>query len=1017
MAEPCVYSIPLNRAFADALAAGIMRLHGAHGPGGDSLALARGMVLLPNNRAVTAVRDAFIRLGGGALLLPRLVALGDGDLDASAGGALDRIDAAEALPPAIDPIRRRFLLARLIGEARADTPVGEALRLADSLASVFDQLAIENVAIDALFALDKDAQIVGLLAGHWQDAFALLQTLATRWPAELARIGEIERTTLRNHILDATARRWHEFGLPVPFVVAAGITTSAPAVARLLRSIARAPGGAVVLPHVDTAMPDDQWDALGLDPQRTGDDQDAVKPLENHPQFHLKLLLDRMDCARGEVAPWSPDAMVDAVLDGPQSRVDFVGYLLAPARFTALWPDLSRSKRTLPGVIAYDCATPAEEALTIALAMRETLETPGRTAALVTPDRAIAARVAGHLARWGIAADDSAGQPLAMTPPGDLLLALVAAAASGFAPVELVALLSHPLVHAGDDRRAWTDNVRDLDRALRGPRPAPGLAAIDAVLADRHADIRAKAGAAQWAALRQWWGGVADTLAALSTRLDPRSPVALSGVLGALRDTLGALAGDAVWAGAAGRCLSVLFADIERHAAELPGAVQPGELAAMLRLLMADIGVRPPQGGHPRLFIWGLIEARLQRADRMILAGLNEGQWPQPPSPDPWLPPVVRRRLGLPGLDRQVGLSAHDFATALGAPEVILTRSVREGSAPTVASRLRLRIDALIGDAAALRPAGTDHRALAAALDACASPQPMRRPAPSPAADRRPKRISVTEVDTLLADPFAFYARAGLGLFPLDALDAEPSAAWRGVAVHEVLEKWLKGADRSIEAIERLTAELLAKPGVSPLIRALWAPRLRAPLRWAADTTIVGERDEGRIPLVEASEKRGEIDIEGIILTGKPDRIDRLADGTYAVVDYKTGSGPAKASVDALFALQLGLLGAMAEQGAFGNSRGVVSAFEYWRMNKKQSSDALGWVDIPFYKPGKTREPKIHPGNFVGEAYFALEKAIMRHLTGSEAFTAKLHPEYAYYSDYDQLMRFEEWYGQEGVPA
>ncbi len=994
--RPDIFTIPLHCSFADALAAGVTRIYG-----GDGLALASGMILLPNNRAATAVRDAFIRLSGGALLLPRLVALGDVDLDASAGGALDRIDAADPLPPTIAPMQRRFLLARMIAHVRPDTPVGEALRLAETLAATLDQLAIEEIALPELLSTGKKLSEENDLAGHWQQAFDLLQTLAKRWPDELARVGAIERTALRNHVLDATARRWREQGLPVPFLVAAGITTSAPVVARLLRVIAFAPGGSVVLPHVDSAMPDAQWDALG----GVGDDADDAAPkkrLETHPQFHLKLLLDRMGVARGEVATW-PDS---GALDGPDSRSSFASHLLAPAEFTAAWPDLPMAQRRLPGVTAYECAIPAEEALTIALALRETLETPGRTAALVTPDRAIATRVAGHLARWGIAADDSAGQPLAMTPAGDLLLALAAAASSGFAPVELIALLSHPLVQAGDERRAWSDRVRDLDKLLRGPRPAPGLAAIAALIADP--DKRADP------ALSAWWGEVSDHLAALAARIDPRSGASLVAVLAGLRAGLDALAGDAVWANADGRALSTLFADMERHAADLPGTIQPGELVAMLRLVMAEVGVRPPQGGHPRLFIWGLIEARLQRADRMILAGLNEGQWPQAPSPDPWLPPVVRRKLGLPGLDWQTGLSSHDFATALGAPEVILTRSLREGTAPTVASRLRLRIDALIGDADALRAKGTDHRAIAAALDACANPQPVRRPAPVPFAEHRPKRISVTEVDTLLADPFAFYARAGLGLFRLDPLDAEPSAAWRGTAVHDVLERWLKGGERSVERIEQLTAELLAGPGISPMVRALWAPRLRAPLRWAAQQIINQIREERREPVLAASEEHGKIEVDGVELRGKPDRIDRLADGTLAVVDYKSGSGPSKASVEALFSLQLGLLAAMVDQDGFGIGRGVVSTFEYWRMNRKPNSDSFGWIDSPFYKATKTSEPKVHAGIFVGDAFYKLETAVGAYLTGTAPFTARVKPEYAKYADYDQLMRFEEWYGQEG---
>jgi ATP-dependent helicase/nuclease subunit B len=990
--RPTLFTIPVHRAFADALVAGIVRRHGD-----APLALAAGMVLLPNQRSVLAVRDAFIRLRGGATLLPRLVAIGDVDLDDRAGSALDRID-DEPHPPVIDPVQRRFILARLIREERGDTPMVEALRLADALARAFDELAVEDIALDRLAAI-RTAEDEPM-AAHWEQAFDLMARLARRWPEELDRLGMIDRSRLRTRVIDRAARLWAGQGLPVPFVVAAGLSVTAPAVARLLRVIALAPGGTVVMPHLDTAMPRAQWDALGGDPANRRDGDAA--PIETHPQYQLKLLLDRMGFARDEVETW-PEG---SVLDGPANREQALRHLLAPAAFTDDWPYLPAAERRFGGVAVQDCATPAEEALTIALAMRETLEQPERTAALVTPDRAIAARVAGHLARWGIQADDSAGQPLALTPPGALLLALAEAAACGFSPVETMALLSHPLVAQGDDRRAWLDHARRVDLALRGPRPAPGLAPIGAALRERAGDREDSA----WAATARWWDALADRLAPLAAALAPGAPVAPGPVFGLLRDALALLAGDALWVGAAGRALAELFAAIERHVAELPGLIDAAEVAAVLRALMADVAVRPAQGGHPRLFIWGMIEARLQRADRMILAGLNEGQWPQLPTPDPWLPPMIRRRLGLAGLDRQTGIAAHDFAAALGAPQVIVTRSQREGTAPTVPSRLRLRMDALAGDGDALRPAGVDHRAIAAALDACAAPRPVARPQFTPPAGERPTAISVTEVDVLLADPFSYYARAGLRLFRLDPLDADPTAAWRGTAVHEVLESWLKGSDRTVAEIDRLAAALLARPGVNPLLRTLWRPRLLAPLRWAA-AEMIAQAAQGRVPLLDASEAKRSVTIaDDIRLTGKPDRIDRLADGRLAVVDYKTGSGPAKRAVDARFALQLGLLGAIAEHGAFtGGAAERVSLFEYWRMNRHKGS--FGWIDPPFLK----KDPRVTADNFTQSAWERAEVAIAAYLGGDAPFVARLVPHYALYSDFDQLMRLEEWYGQEGA--
>jgi ATP-dependent helicase/nuclease subunit B len=391
----------------------------------------------------------------------------------------------------------------------------------------------------------------------------------------------------------------------------------------------------------------------------------------------------------------------------------------------------------------------------------------------------------------------------------------------------------------------------------------------------------------------------------------------------------------------------------------------------------------------------------------MILAGLNEGQWPQPATPDPWLAPVLRRQLGLAGLERQIGLSAHDFVTALGAPNVILTRAARSGSAPTVASRLRLRIDAMLGEGRPLDAAAMDYARIASALDACDAPKPFLRPAPSPPPAMRPRGLGVTEADTLLSDPFAFYARAGLGLFRIDPLDAAPSPAWRGTRVHDVLERWLKGDVQTRDEAVRLWRDLLASPGVGATLRGLWGPRLTEAVGWAADTVIAG-RSQGRDPIITASEAKRSVNIDGITLTGKPDRIDRMPDGTLAIVDYKSGGKVNQAAMQNLHALQLGLLGAMAEMGAFTRSDDAVSTYEYWRLNKSpdKKQPGFGWIEVPFPKKG---EPAICADNFSGEAWHRLERALENWLHGGAPFTALLHPDYAMTADYAHLARVEEW--------
>ncbi|HEX8309543.1 MAG TPA: double-strand break repair protein AddB, partial [Allosphingosinicella sp.] len=673
--RPSVFTIPAHRAFADALAAGLIARFGR----GDT-GLAQGLVLVPNNRAARAIADAFVRRSGGGLLLPRLVPVGDPELDERIGGALEPLGEEEELPPAVEPLERLFLLARLVQEHVGGIDAAEALRLAEDLARTLDQLLVEGVDPSSLRSFAEELPDLSL---HWQASLDRLSVILDQWPRRLAERGRIDLADRRNRLLDAVARRWRN-SPPRGFVAAAGISSTAPAIAGLLRIVSRLDDGLVVFPGLDLAMAGEEWDSLGPhDPdEATGLTRRSI---ETHPQFHLKLLLDRMGVGREEVESWRWGGGRDA----PAARSRAVANAMKPAAFTDRWQDLRPLERRLTGVRALELADPAEEAQTIAIALREALETPGRTAALATPDRNLARRVSAHLRRWGIEADDSAGRPLSQLAPGTLLLALATAAAEQFAPVPLLALLKHPLVMKGEGRLDWLEGSRSLDLALRGPRPPAGLDGISEYLSDRSgrdSERRERA--------FRWWSNVAPRLRAIERGFAVQR-ASLPSLLGLLRESASELGGDEVWAGPAGRAAAELLESAEPASVHGPSRLSPASLPALLEQLLAAVAVRPPYGQHPRLFIWGLIEARLQSADLVILGGLNEGVWPQLPTPDPWLAPRVRREIGLPGLERRIGLAAHDFASALGGREVLVTRARRDSRSPAIASRFWLRLEAM----------------------------------------------------------------------------------------------------------------------------------------------------------------------------------------------------------------------------------------------------------------------------------------------------------------------------------
>ena len=968
-AHPSVYNIPINRGFADALAAGLLAR-----AKGDRLALARAIVLLPNNRAQRAITDAFVRRAEGGLLLPRLVSIGDPDLDDRIGPLFDPAG-DERIPPAIDPLARQLILARLIGEARKADPVEpvEAVRLAADLARTLDQMIVEEVAPSRLAAI-----VPPDLSQHWQASLDLLQVILDRWPEELRRRGLIDLSRRRNRLLDAAERRWAE-SPPDGLIVAAGISTAAPAICRLLRRISLLPHGMVVLAGLDTLMPPEEWDALGGSEERG--------PIETHAQFVLRDMLDRIGVGRGEMREWPME-------EGDAARAQLVADVMKPAAFTDGWQALPAAPPE--GIRAIELANPAAEAQAIAIALRESVETPGRTAALVTPDRALASRVAAQLKRWGIEADDSAGQPLSQTPPGTLLGAITDAAAENFAPVALLAMLKHPLVRAGEARLGWLDEVRTLDRALRGPRPGPGLGEITRFLCegdDRTRPIRAAA--------LGWWQDVLPMLEPLEAAFTARQP-RLADLLAAVSETATRLAGDEVWSRPAGRAAAELVAGLQASAEEGPPVISARAFPAFLQAMADAVAVRPPQGGHPRVFIWGLIEARLQQTDLVILGGLNEGVWPSLPAPDPWLAPAIRAALGLPGLERRIGIEAQQFAAGLGNPQVLLTRARRDARAPAVASRFWLRLVAMTGGIAG--DARLQH--WADAIDRPDGPStPTEQPRPCPPVVDRPTRLAVTKLDRLKADPFAFYADAMLRLRAWDAVDADPSAAWRGSAVHKIFEDWIAEDDCDPAKLRPRAERLLAESAAHPVLRTLWAPRLIEAIEWAADRVAQGIA-EGRRPI--AAERKGVIEVAGIELEGTVDRIDRLASGGIAIVDWKTGQPPSKRAVAEGYSMQLGLLGLIAERGGFKDISGKPEVFEYWSLASKDGK--LGYATSPV---GLTKQGQgIDPADFTARAARVLTGAVEAYLKGDAPFVAKLHPEYAPYGDYDQLMRLDEWYGR-----
>ena len=970
-----VYTIPAGTAFLDALAAGILDRHG-----GDPETLAAVQVLLPTRRACRSLGEAFLRATGGApILLPAMTPIGDIDEDELGFTAAEEpaVAAALELPPAIPPLRRQLLLSRLIMAGNENVSAAHAALLARELARLLDEAQTERLDFSNLERIVPDRY-----AGHWQETLEFLRIVTENWPAILEEQGCIDPADRRNRLIEAQVALWHA-ELPASPVIAAGSTGSIPATADLLDCVAHLPNGAVVLP--------------GFDPSLDADSRAALGP--GHPQFGMNNLLRRMNVDTADVSDWSDEPDNDV-------RVSALSAALRPPATAAgveLPDDLEAA---FSGVRVVTTPGPQQEALSIALIMRDVLEDEACTAALITPDRRLARRVAGELRRWGIDIDDSGGTPLADTVPGVFLRLTADAVATDAAPVPLLAALKHPLAAGGIDPARFRDRVREMELAiLRGPRPAPGFRGLHA----RLTHIEPEAGLTHWAE------DLLEMATPLSDLMNRRrvSAVDLLDAHVAFVEDLAASADESgvarLWAGDAGESAATLINDLRAAAEALP--LIPGrDWPALLDALMAGTVVRPRYGRHPRLSIWGLLEARLQQADLVILGGLNEGVWPPEPATDPWMSRPMRDAFGLAPPERHIGLTAHDFIQAIAAPDAIVTRSTRVDGSPTVPARWLTRIETLLSASddgrAVLRRWSDEERkwmTWQSDLDSRQGETPTRAPAPVPPPDARPDRLSVTDVETLIRDPYAIYAKRILELSALDPLDADPGAAERGSIIHNAIDRFIResGDDPSGDAHDRLLAigeEEFAPWMDRPGIRAFWWPRFER----IADWVVALEEQRAHDTIRRHTEVDGILTIERegrpFRLRARADRIDELSGGGYEIVDYKTGAVPTKKDVNAGLSPQLPLEAAMIVNGAFGDiPSGDVAALTYWKLSGGDPA-------------GEIRAAGDDPMILADEALAGLVALLDHYDNPDTPYIAQPDPDIApRHSDFEHLERVQEW--------
>ncbi|MFD0916899.1 double-strand break repair protein AddB [Pseudahrensia aquimaris] len=1034
-----VVSIPPGASFLPTLVDALIhgRLIDGFHPGHDPLALADATIWVPTRRAARALATEFVsRLDGQAALLPSIRALGDVDEDGyffERDGDGANYSALLAQEP-IGSLERQTVLAQMISawsdslnDAQREIYSGQEILMpasfadaawfAQDLARLMDMVSTEEVDWEALDDLVPDERGY---ADWWKLTLEFLKIATKAWPSYLNERGAVDGASLRATWLRAQAEIYRSKGSRGP-VIAAGSTGSIPATADLLDTIAHMPNGVVILPGLDRTMHDEDWAKVDL----PDNDRDDGGTAPGHPQYGLKRLIDRLGKTRADVVYLG--GADDTGIGYARVREEIVSAALLPSTATGKWSVLHETfsdeqrERAFEGIALVEAPGEREEALAIALALREKVENPAHTAALVTPDRNLARRVAVELRRFGLDVDDSAGQPLRNRAHGAFARLVLQVAFTPADPSALVSLIKHPLALFGAETARARNAARMLELSvLRGAvqPPVPGtLAARLAKIKNLHENKNKgdDEERAPWPVSRftdedwddaGWLAEQIDTIFAPLTTTTfaehTRRTIALIEACGADEEqSLKHLYKDEE-----GTALCAFLTDLadQMDATEL----DPVEWPDVFDAFLASRVVRPNGGTHPRVSILGPLEARLQTYDRVVLGGLNEGSWPASARNDPFLSRPMKAELGLPPPERRTGLAAHDFQMLLGMEDVVLTRSIRTDNAPTIASRWLQRLLIVGGNSVerAVVQAGRSFLDWTMQIDEPAGPPvPAPRPAPVPPLAKRPKRMSVTEVETWVNDPYAIYAKKILHLQALDPLSRDADAREKGTLYHSIFEDFIREYPRIEDPLKaqqalREIADRRFSSSIVPLeIAALWRPRF----------DVIGEQFIDWHNSYRADVKKFhielhaqlEIDGYGFTLSGRADRIDVKLDGTLAIFDYKTSGNPSAENARKLYSPQLPLEAAMVARGAFK------------AVGARQTS-SLGYIRLRPAKELKIDllEGKDETSHELGErAWEQLLALITAYADPAKPYVSKarIHKGRQFESSYDHVARVREW--------
>ncbi|MBQ7660109.1 MAG: PD-(D/E)XK nuclease family protein [Alphaproteobacteria bacterium] len=900
-----VYNIAYSAPFAQTLADKFTREYQNH-----PLGLSDVLFLVPSRRAATTLKEAFLQSKGlEPFLLPQIVPVGDLDEDevffSNAAGAV-----LSNLPAAISSEERLFLFAKLIFSSHkkyglAPVSFAQSLSLAADLAKLIDS------ADNQLLSFENLKNIVpSQYATHWQETLKFLEIITQYWPEILKERGAIDACMRKQILLGFQAESWQK-NPPKTKIVAAGLSVAFDGLKKILEAVFSLQNGEIYLYGLDRYLSDEEFEKVDL----------------THPQFEKKNILNLLKLKREDVQ--------DLLSPPFEERERLVFEIMRPAETSLEWQNLKNSpfvKKALHGFHIVETKDNFEEAQTIALIMRETLETPSKTAALVTTDRALARAVSSALKRFDISIDDSSGIPLHLCPIGIYLRQMIEVLKNDFSEVSIAALLKNAFVRLGFDDGVLLSKVRAAELEKRLPRFQTDVA-VDEEESPIVALLKQK--------FEKMTALFKQEKVPFKTLMTEH--ILLAEELATNNNMTGA---DRLWRFEDGKMCAAFLSRLIEYA-DIISDINPAEYGAALDVLLATQTVRKSYGSHPRLKILGPIEARFNRYDVMIIGSLNEGVFPSLPSSDPFMSRNMKKDFGLDLPERAIGVLSDDLSSFMCAGEVFLTRAERVCGTPMSKSRYLLRLSTVL-KGYGLEMADIEnvfYKETAKKLEEPERFVELPYACPKPPLASRPRKFSATAIEKLMIDPYEVYARYILKLKPLNDLDDVLDQTHYGTLVHKILERFNQIYphqldENALQTLLDIGQKEFERCNLEADQKAFWLARFEKTARW-----IVAKEQIYRAEVAQTHhEIWGSMSLEAprgpVVIEARADRIDEMKDGTFGIIDYKTGRFPSAKQILSGYAPQLPVEALIAQSGGFESKQQKlpakkVSAVSYWGLAEK----------------------------------------------------------------------------------